>query len=229
MSTIEPSGQIGEPHVRLEETESTNDVARGLVREGAAHGTTVSTEHQTAGKGRQGRGWSATTGAIAVSVVVREGVDSLLPLRAGLAVAQLAGPAARVKWPNDVLIDGRKVAGILVETEGDAAIVGIGVNAAVEVDDLPEDVQARAGTLGLGLDEVPEALDELLALLADTLELTPAEVVGALAARDGLVGQSVRWGGGEGTAAGIAGDGRLRVTLDDGSETRLDGGEVHLL
>lgn len=222
-------GHIGEPHIQLEETDSTNDVARGLIREGAAHGTTISTAHQTAGKGRQGRGWASGEGAIAVSVIIRQGVDRLLPLRAGLAVAQLAGPSARVKWPNDVLIAGRKVAGILVELEGEAAIVGIGVNAAIDVSELPEDVQTRAGSLGLGIDEVPAALDELLDLLSDTLELTGDEVVAALAVRDALVGQSVRWDGGEGIAVGIAEDGRLRVQLVGGDEIRLDGGEVHLL
>jgi BirA family biotin operon repressor/biotin-[acetyl-CoA-carboxylase] ligase len=220
---------IGDPHIRLPETESTNDVARGLIRDGAAHGTTVSAERQTAGKGRQGRSWSSAAGAIIVSVVVREQVDRLLPLRAGLAVAQLAGPSARVKWPNDVLVDGRKIAGVLVETEGDAAIIGIGVNAAIDVSALPADVQARAGSLGLAPDAVEGATTELLDLLGDTLELSPAEVVAALASRDALVGQSVRWDGGEGTAVGIAEDGRLRVRTDAGTEVALDGGEIHLL
>lgn len=220
---------IGEPHHRLDETPSTNDVARQYAADGAAHGTVVSTAHQTAGKGRQGRDWAGAEGAIALSVVVREPVDRLLPLRAGLAVAQLAGHAGKVKWPNDVQVDGRKVAGILVEREGDAAIVGIGINAAVDVTELPEDVSTRAGSLGLDASEVADAEDRLLVLLDETLALTPAEVVAALAARDALVGRAVRWTGGDGTAAGIAEDGTLIVRLDDGSERRLDGGEVHLL
>ncbi len=220
---------IGAPHHRLDETPSTNDVARELVRDGADHGTTVSTARQTAGKGRQGRTWDAPDGAIAVSVVVRDPVDRLLPLRAGLAVARLAGPAARVKWPNDVLVDGRKVAGVLVEQEGDAAVVGIGVNVAIDVDALPADVAGRAGTLGLDQSEVDDALAALLEHLGSTLELSAAEVVSALAARDALVGQAVRWNGGEGTATGIAEDGSLRVQTDDGAEQLLDGGEVHLL
>ena len=220
---------IGAPHHRLEETPSTNDVARDLVKDGADHGTTVSTARQTAGKGRQGRTWDAPDGAIAVSVVVREPVDRLLPLRAGLAVARLAGTNARVKWPNDVLVDGRKVAGVLVELEGDAAIVGIGVNAAVDVSELPGEVAARAGSLGLAADEVDDALAALLEHLSSTLALTADEVVAALAARDALVGQAVRWNGGDGTATGIAPDGSLRVQTADGAELLLDGGEVHLL
>jgi BirA family biotin operon repressor/biotin-[acetyl-CoA-carboxylase] ligase len=222
---------IGDPHLHLDEAESTNDLARGLVQDGAAHGTTVSTDRQTAGKGRQGRGWDGGgEGQIAMSVIVRgSAVDRLLPLRAGLAVAQLAGPSARVKWPNDVLVDGRKVAGILVEREGDAAIVGMGVNAAIDLSRLPADIAAKAGSLGLEPGDLEATRTELLDLLGDTLELTPAEVIAALGARDALVGQSVRWDGGSGTAAGIAEDGSLRVRADDGSDLLLDGGEVHLL
>lgn len=220
---------IGDPHIHLEETGSTNDVARGLVQDGATHGTTVSADRQTAGKGRQGRGWVSPPGQIAVSVVVREGVDRLLPLRAGLAVAQLAGPNARVKWPNDVQIDGRKVAGILVELEGDAAIVGIGLNAAIDVSELPDEVQTRAGSLGLPLEDLDEIRRELLDLLGDALELTPAELVAALATRDALVGKTIRWGSGEGVAEGIAEDGSLIVRMDAGEQVLLDGGEVHLL
>ncbi|MDQ8046361.1 MAG: biotin--[acetyl-CoA-carboxylase] ligase [Solirubrobacteraceae bacterium] len=221
---------IGDPHIHLEEAESTNDLARELVRDGATHGTTVSADRQTAAKGRQGRGWAGSVpGQIAVSVVVRDGVDRLLPLRAGLAVAQLAGPNARVKWPNDVLIDGRKVAGILVELEGDAAIVGIGVNAAIDVTELPDEVQTRAGSLGLPLEELGDTRRELLDLLADTLDLAPAEVVAALATRDALVGKTIRWGSDEGVAEGIAEDGSLIVRAEDGEQVLLDGGEVHLL
>ena len=220
---------IGEPHHRLEETPSTNDVARDLIKDGAEHGTVVSTARQTAGKGRQGRGWAGAEGAIALSVIVRDPVDRLLPLRAGLAVARLAGPSARVKWPNDVLVDGRKVAGILVELEGDVAIVGIGVNAAVDVSELPDDVAVRAGSLGLALESVETAQEDLLTQLDATLALSPAEVVSALSARDALVGQAVAWSGGEGTATGIAADGSLSVQTSDGAEHLLDGGEVHLL
>ena len=220
---------FGAPHHHLDETPSTNDVLRGLADDGAPHGTVVSTELQTAGKGRQGRGWAGAEGAIALSVLLREGIDDLLPLRAGLAVARLAGPTARIKWPNDVLVDGRKVAGVLVERVGETAIVGIGVNAAVDLTEFPDDVAARAGSLGIAFDAVPSAQSQLLELLETTLVLPAGEVVSALASRDALVGQTVRWNGGEGVAAGIAADGRLLVRTEGGEEVRLDGGEVHLL
>src|SRR3954449_4480955 len=109
---------FGEPREHHEMVGSTNDRARELAEGGATHGTLVTAGEQTAGRGRQGRGWATPPGtAIAASLVLRE-FDDLLPLRAGLAVADVAGERARVKWPNDVWIDGRKVAGILVEARG---------------------------------------------------------------------------------------------------------------
>src|SRR4051812_30256001 len=118
------------PRAHFRVTDSTNARARDLAAAGAPHGTVVTAREQTAGRGRQGRRWVGPPGeALLVSVILRE-FDGLLPLRAGLAVADVAGEAARVKWPNDVLVDGRKLAGILVEGrphEGRAG-VGIGVN-----------------------------------------------------------------------------------------------------
>ena len=124
---------LGEPREHLPTVGSTNERARELAEDGAAHGTLVTADEQTAGRGRQGRGWVTPPGvAIAASLILRE-FDDLLPLRAGLAVADVAGPDALVKWPNDVWIDGRKVAGILVEARGNEwAILGIGVNVAVD-------------------------------------------------------------------------------------------------
>ena len=113
--------------------------------------------------------------------MVRE-LDPLLPLRAGLAVADLAGPAARVKWPNDVLVDGRKVAGILVEGRPQEgwAVVGIGINAAVDVAQLPPELRDRAGTLGRSPDELEPTLVELLGALERRLAEPAAAVVAAL-------------------------------------------------
>ena len=97
---------LGEPREHHETIGSTNERARELAEEGAAHGTLVTAGEQTAGRGRQGRSWATPPGvAIAASLVLRE-FDELLPLRAGLAVADVAGPSALVKWPNDVWVDG---------------------------------------------------------------------------------------------------------------------------
>ena len=140
---------LGEPREHHETIGSTNERARELAEQGAAHGTLVTAGEQTAGRGRQGRDWATPPGgAIAASLILRE-FDELLPLRAGLAVADVAGPGALVKWPNDVWIDGRKVAGILAEARGPSwAVLGIGVNVALDPATLPPDVAEIAGTLG---------------------------------------------------------------------------------
>ena len=140
---------LGEPREHLATSARPTQRARELAEEGAAHGTLVTADEQTAGRGRQGRTWVTPPGvAIAASLILRD-FDDLLPLRAGLAVADVAGPSALVKWPNDVWIDGRKVAGILVEARGSEwAILGIGVNVAVDPSTLPPEVAAVAGTLG---------------------------------------------------------------------------------
>lgn len=217
----------------FEELPSTNDTARDWLAQGAPHGAVITADRQTAGRGRQGRSWVAPAGALALSMVVRDGLDGLLPLRAGLAVAQVAGSAARVKWPNDVLIDGRKVAGVLVELVDDAgapaAIVGIGVNVAVDPLDLPPAVAARATTLDLPPAQLRPFAASLSEALLELLTASSDEIVRSLAARDALAGQHVRWAGGEGQASGIDRDGRLMVRGDDGELHQLSGGEVHLL
>jgi BirA family biotin operon repressor/biotin-[acetyl-CoA-carboxylase] ligase len=221
---------LGRPRLHLREVDSTNDRARALAAAGAPHGTVVTAGVQTAGRGRQGRTWTAPAGtALLLSLVIRE-IDALLPLRAGLAVADLAGPDARVKWPNDVLVDGRKVAGILIEGRPQEgwAVVGIGVNAAVSLADLPPELRDSAGTLGRSPHELEPMLAELMAALERWLAEPATAVVAALRDRDALTGQPVTWAGGAGTATGVDERGRLRVRLRDGSEVALDAGEVHL-
>ncbi|MFT4033994.1 MAG: biotin--[acetyl-CoA-carboxylase] ligase [Patulibacter sp.] len=246
----------GDLLVVLDEVDSTNRVALERAAAGAPHGLTVVARRQTAGRGRQGRSWRSGDGALTLSVVVRgTPVDGLLPLRAGLAVARTVGPSARVKWPNDVLVEGRKVAGILVEQVGDrvgggaqggaaddgepgggpVAVVGIGVNVAVDVSSWPPEIAARAGSLGCSADQVDAVRDQLLVELTDALSLDAPTIVALLAARDALAARAISWsaadGGGrrDGHAEGIEADGRLRVRLPDGELLHLTGGEVHLL
>ena len=221
---------LGRPRLHLRVCDSTNARARALAGHGAPHGTLVTASEQTAGRGRQGRTWSAPAGqSLLMSLVVRE-FDALLPLRAGLAVADLAGPDALVKWPNDVLLDGRKLAGVLVEGRPQEgwAVVGIGVNVAVDVASLPEDVRERAASLG----RTPEALEPSLSELLQALELRlaqPAEAtLRTLRERDALRDQRLRWAQGEGVGAGIDVDGNLLVRLASGETVSLRAGEVHL-
>ena len=222
---------LGRPRLHLRATTSTNDRARALAVEGAPHGTLVTAAEQHAGRGRQGRTWSAPPGrALLLSLVLRD-PPGLLPLTAALAVARVAGPAARIKWPNDVLVDGRKVAGILAEGRPDErwAILGIGLNVALRVEDLPAELHATAGTLGLAPADLEPTLERLLAALEETLTLDDTALLAAYRNRDALRGREVAWAGGSGRAAGIDGAGRLVVELAGGGRTALSAGEVHLL
>ena len=212
---------LGRPRLHHREIDSTNRRARELASAGAPHGTLVTATAQTAGRGRQGRRWEAPAGsALLCSIVLRE-FDALLSLRAGLAVADVAGEAARVKWPNDVQVDGRKVAGVLVEGRPHEgwAVVGIGVNVSA-APDLPE-------AAALGRDDVEGVLAELLRALEARLAEPKAAALDALRARDALLGVRISWDGGEGVGAGIDADGGLRVRTDSG-ERVLSAGEVHL-
>jgi BirA family biotin operon repressor/biotin-[acetyl-CoA-carboxylase] ligase len=220
--------KLGRPRLHLRSTTSTNDHARALALAGAPHGTLVTAGIQTAGRGRLGRTWSAPAGSSLLLSLVTRDFDALLPLRAGLAVADIAGPDARVKWPNDVWIEGRKVAGILVEARPAErwAVLGIGVNVALDVIALPPELHASAGTLGRRAADLEPTLAELLRALEGRLAEPVDAAVAALRARDALLEQPVRWADGEGTGAGIDGGGGLRVRLADGSLTVLEAGEV---
>src|SRR4051794_22050396 len=180
---------LGEPREHHDTIGSTNDRARELAEAGAAHGTLVTAGEQTSGRGRQGRTWVTPPGtAIAASLVLRD-FDDLLPLRAGLAVADIAAGRALVKWPNDVWVDGRKIAGILAESRSEPrwAVLGIGVNVAGDAAELPD----GAGTLGR--DDVEATLDELLQALGRRLGEDRAAALSALRERDALRGVDVRW------------------------------------
>jgi BirA family biotin operon repressor/biotin-[acetyl-CoA-carboxylase] ligase len=220
---------LGYPRVHYRATDSTNARGRELAARGAPHGTVITAREQSAGRGRQGRTWVAPPGrALLCSLVVRD-PPRLLPLAAGVAVADTAGPEARVKWPNDVLLEGRKVAGILVEGRPAErwAVLGIGLNVALRTEDLPSELRETAGTLGLEPNAIEAVLGQLLEALERWIAADEDAVLEALRARDALRGQHVRWAGGAGVAAGIDSDGRLVVTTD-GGEIALDAGEVHL-
>lgn len=221
---------LGSPHLHLRETGSTNDRARELAGAGAPHGTLVTAGAQTAGRGRQGRQWSAPPGqALLMSLVLRE-AHPLLPLAAAVAVAEVCGAVARVKWPNDVQLEGRKVAGILAEGRPQEGwvVLGIGLNVAVRPEELPEELRTRAATLGRPVSDVPHVLRELLGALATALALPVPVLLGSWRERDALRGHEVTWSGGQGVAQGIDDAGRLLVTASGGEVVALDAGEVHL-
>jgi len=225
---------LGFPRLHLRLTDSTNERAKALAEAGAPHGTLVSADEQSAGRGRQGREWTAPPrSSLLLSLVLRE-FGELLPLAASVAVAEAceaAGANCAIKWPNDVWIDGRKVAGILVEGRPQEgwAVLGIGLNVDTELEQLPPELRETATSLRIAA-RAPSP-EVLLSTLLETLELRlgdPAErVLEAWAERDALRGRRVRWEGGEGTAAGVDASGALLVDTGEG-RVALDAGEVHL-
>ncbi len=220
---------LGSPRLHMRSTESTNLRGRELAERGAPHGTLVTASSQSAGRGRQGRTWTAPPGrALLCSLVLRD-PPRLLPLAAGAAVAELVGQAARVKWPNDVLLEGRKLAGILVEGRPQErwAVLGIGLNVALRKEDFPPELRARATTLGLEPDAIEPVLAQLLAGLERWIAAPAGDVLRAVRERDALLNRRVRWAGGEGEGAGIDGEGRLVVATAAGVMA-LESGEVHL-
>ena len=234
---------IGRPRVHHRLTDSTNERARELALAGAPHGTLVTADEQTAGRGRQGREWTAPPrlGAADVAASCASCATTLLPLAAAVAVCEALPLAAlRIKWPNDVWIDGRKVAGILVEgrpQEGWAVLGhrperGHARRFPPELRETATSLRARraaAPTREAGARRAARA-----ALDARWLEQRAGR--GRCAAwreRDALLGAArSRWATAASPATGRAGiDDRRRAgraTPRGGRRSTLDAGEVHL-
>jgi BirA family transcriptional regulator, biotin operon repressor / biotin---[acetyl-CoA-carboxylase] ligase len=197
---------------------------------------------QTAGRGRAGRAWVSPAGSsVLASLVLRRSGErtALLPLVAAVAVCEacerFASASCAIKWPNDVWVDGRKVAGILLEgrpAEG-WAVLGIGINVATAPDELPPELREtatslRAAAMSRERPAVEPVLAELLRALEARLDEDPATIVAAWSARDALRDRSIRWEAGEGVARGIAASGALVVESDAGTR-ELHAGEVSLV
>jgi BirA family biotin operon repressor/biotin-[acetyl-CoA-carboxylase] ligase len=229
---------LGRPRLHLRRAGSTNDRARELALAGAPHGTLVTAGEQTAGRGRQGRSWSAPAGSsLLMSLVLRfepGAAFATLPLLAAVAVCDVVGPEFAIKWPNDVVRPRAgalaKLAGILVEGRPQQgwAVLGIGVNVAVRLEDLPIGLRPGAATLGRDPAAIEPLLAALLAALARRLGDETAGTLAAWRARDALRGREIAWADGAGEATGIDDAGRLLVRLRDGSRVALAAGEVHL-
>ena len=160
--------------IRYAEVTSTNELAKDHARRGAAEGTVVTARYQTAGRGRLGREWHAPYGkSLLMTLILRPPAalahSAWLTLIGGIATAEAIKNSAdldiKLKWPNDVRHAGRKLAGILTETqrqgEGTVAVVGIGVNVDWSAEDLPPDLAESAGSLRL-VTQRDWSLDELL-------------------------------------------------------------------
>ena len=246
----ESGSTLGRPMHLLGMTTSTSDEAKRAAKDGAPHGATWVAEQQTAGRGRQGRAWVSPRGEnLLFSVLVRVACPpSRLPpvaLVAGLAVRDAVARAApdadvRIKWPNDVLLDGKKLAGVLVEaitlgSRVEAVVIGVGIN--VHTRAFPDELEDRATSVSLIARDPPDRaviLADVLAGLDRDLHVVVSRGLGLvrrrLEASDALHGRRVRSDGGdEGIASGIDEDGRLLVRRDDGIMARWSAGEVHLV
>jgi BirA family biotin operon repressor/biotin-[acetyl-CoA-carboxylase] ligase len=229
-----------EHHARIG---STSDRLKDLAREGAPELTVVTAEVQTAGRGRQGHTWISPRGNLYLSVLLRPSRDlaPVIPLVAGVAVhTALAGLGVdtRLKWPNDVLRDGRKLAGILAEAAAgsdgpDWVVLGLGLNVD-PASDLPPGATSLSAESGRAfpLDEVPAAVLHELRLAYARADSSPRSALLAAWRK-----ASVDWWGhtvsareGErevrGLAKGLDEDGALRLELDDGQIRRVTSGEV---
>jgi BirA family transcriptional regulator, biotin operon repressor / biotin---[acetyl-CoA-carboxylase] ligase len=233
---------IGRPRLHHRRTDSTNERAKALAEAGAPQGTLVTADEQTAGRGRQGRTWTAPAGGAVLMSLVLGDLDerrALLPLAAAVAVCEACEACApvecRVKWPNDIWIGERKVAGILLEGRPQAgwAVLGVGVNVLTRAEELPPELRESATSLAVAAPSthppaVESMLDALLRALEARLDDPPERTLAAWRERDALLGRRVRWDGGEGTAAGVSEAGALIVETDAG-RAELDAGEVHLV
>lgn len=240
LEVVEPHlrGRFGMPYLYEAECESTQLVLAGS---GLPEGAVAVADHQTGGRGRLGRRWEETPGTgVLVSILLHPPSDRRLPelsLVAALATAEAVegatGLTAQVKWPNDVMLNRRKVAGIISELADGVVVVGIGINANQTREQLPADAATPPASLRTATGSEHDRA-ALLGSLLFRLELAydrwreggVAALYEELAPRDFLRGRRVTVDGEEATAYMILRDGRLEVATASGELRALESGEV---
>jgi BirA family transcriptional regulator, biotin operon repressor / biotin---[acetyl-CoA-carboxylase] ligase len=233
--------EFGAPHRHFKVTDSTNSRARELVEAGAPGGTVVTAREQTAGRGRIGRVWTAPEGkALLYSAILRPLGERhlLLPLSVPLAVCAAAEALrpdieCQVKWPNDVWLEGRKLAGILIEAKPQDgwAVIGIGLNLSIAPDEFPPDLRQPAISLfdaTAGSPALPTVAKALNRHLDHWAWAEEEAILAEWRRRDGLRGREVAWEDGSGVADGVDDRGNLIVAVAGGGSVSLGAGEVQL-
>ncbi|MEI9941276.1 MAG: biotin--[acetyl-CoA-carboxylase] ligase [Pseudomonadota bacterium] len=244
----EAKPKLGRPLMYQPVTGSTNDDALLAARSGAPHGSLFVADEQTAGRGRRGNTWLAAPGeSLLFSLLLRPRLDlaqtSALTLAIGLALRDAIAPqltdTAQIKWPNDLYVNDRKLAGVLVESQlqGDrlqAVVVGVGLNVATR--DFPAEIAARATSLALlGAPRLEREtlLQQLLNAMAARLEAYErtgvAGILVELNAADALRDKRVRVDAQVGTGRGLDDQGRLLLEDDSGVVHAIIAGTVELL
>ena len=238
---------VGKRVIYYPSLESTNEMAKREARQGAAEGTVIIAGEQTAGRGRIERVWLSPEGNIALSVILYPNVAYLpsIIMLASLAVVHsieaTTGLKSQLKWPNDVLIKGRKVCGILIESKVrrgvvDYVVIGIGLNVNLRLSDFPE-ILPTATSLSDELGRDVSCLSIIQRLLVEVEKLYLALLAGDSIYeewRDGLetLGRRVQVKSGEtiyeGMAESVSKDGSLLLRCPDGSLTRIVAGDVTL-
>ncbi len=191
-------------------------------------GRIVVADRQTAGMGRHGRAWLSPAGeGLYVSFVLRMPIAPVISLAVGLAAREAIGDPADLRWPNDVLLNGSKCAGVLVQSDADVMIAGIGINVSQRW--FPQDLDTPATSLTLeGIDITREQLlVKLTSALNGSLALPHEEVLRRFAEQSSVVdGKRVRVGEIEGVTCGLDSSGFLRVRDDNGTVTTILNGGV---
>jgi BirA family biotin operon repressor/biotin-[acetyl-CoA-carboxylase] ligase len=225
--------RFGRPRLDVESCEST----QALVDTSLPEGAIVVADHQTAGRGRLGHTWDAPAGkALLLSVLLRPPLQRSGPeisLVAGVAVAdaleRILGLSVQLKWPNDVMLRRRKIAGCLAEARAGTVVLGIGVNVNQTRDELPPNAGSVLTLTGRELDReelLTMLLDDLAGRYADWHEGGLDAVYDGLGPRDFLRGRQVRVNGTSGVATMIDRRGRLEIAVGHGELVTVDSGEV---
>lgn len=244
------NGHLGNPIIVLDETGSTNELAKTYAKEGATQGTVLIARRQTAGKGRMGRSFYSPDSGLYMTVILRPKItierSLLLTSMAGVAVVRtirkLTGFCAKIKWVNDIYLDGKKLAGILAESalNSDGTIrymvLGIGIN--VHTKSFPEEIAKTVTSLSVGDHAAQVDINYLAAQILNELsglygeQMCNRAYLAEYREYSCVLGRTVKMIQGDQEemvlAVGITDDAGLIVRRTDGSEIMLNSGEISL-